>query len=202
MAPIADEDTAPAQPPSARRPWYLALALALAWLVGASGVLSSSLTLAMLDETPDRIGLEFDRKAGLTPEDRTRQKEAFIAYAEALHGARRRVLPLAVAELLMGGAMIVFAQRAGARKAWGRQALVQLTIVHAGLAALTWVATADLRGPEDRLGLATYKLEDTEGVAKAAHVLRLVLGAGVSAVTLLGLTRRRSLAFYAEAPEG
>jgi predicted lysophospholipase L1 biosynthesis ABC-type transport system permease subunit len=167
--------------------------------MGVLAVMRSYGMLASFRIPPDEFGLEIDRKPDLTPEQRARQKEAIVAYTAALEVARNRVVPLAVAELLLGAAMIVFAQRATVGRAWARLALVQLTVAHVALSGVEWVLTPDLRVPEDNLLLA-YGNVDSQPVMTGgtSKLLGIAFGVGFSAVIILGLTLPGSRAFYAE----
>ncbi len=182
-----------------RRPWYLNAALVVAWLMGVAAVVKSYGMLASFRIPPDEFGLEIDRKPDLTPDQRARQKEAVVAYTTALEAAKKRVVPLAVAELLLGAAMIVFAQRATVGRAWARLALVQLTVAHVALSGVDWMLTPDLRVPEDNLLLAYGNVDPQQATGGTSKLLGLGFGVGFSAIILLGLTLPRSRAFYAEA---
>jgi len=162
-------------------------------------VLMSSMTLSLLHITPDEWSIDVDKKPDLTVEERARQKETFEEYTTALRVAKGRVVPLAVAELLLGAAMIVFAQRAAVGRSWARHALVQLTAVHVALSLLEWRMTPDLRAPEDHFAIAYNNLdraEVTEGAERASKLGRLALVVSVSAMTILGLSLPRSRTFY------
>jgi len=184
-----------------RRPWYLTVALALAWLVGAVAILMSVATLSLVHMTPDQVSLRIDEKSDLTPTERDRQREAFQAYVTALGAANRRVVPLAVAELVLGGAMVVFAQRATAGRPWARKALVQLTLAHVALSGLEWLLTPDLRAPEEDFQLAFDNLERKEKDDGTSKLLRMGFGLGLSVITVVGLTLRGSRAYYGATQE-
>jgi hypothetical protein len=155
------------------------------------------MTLSILDNPPDEFSVGLERNTELTADQRARQKESFEAWASALQAARRRVMPLAIAELLLGASMVVFAQRATVGRAWARQALVQLTIAHVGLSVLEWVLTPDVRKPLYDLQMALNNLDTKEVPAGAPQLVQLALGIGVGAITVLGMTVRGSRAFYA-----
>jgi hypothetical protein len=179
------------------------VSLAFAWLIGAAAVVVSSYTLSLFHTTPGEISLDVDRQPDLTETERTRQKDAFEAYTLALHAARSRVLPLTIAELLVGAGMVVFSQRAAVGRAWARHALVQLTVAHVALSGLAWELTPDMRAPETAVGLAASKLDPTEvdvRTWKLASLTWLGLGVAVGAITVLGLTLRGSRAFYETTP--
>jgi hypothetical protein len=182
-----------------RRPWYLSLSLVLACLVGLGSALTSGYTLSRFQMTPGEISLDVDRQPDLTDTERANLKAAFESYTLALRAAKSRAFPLTVAQLLLGIAMIFFAHGASVGWAWARHALVQLLIAGIVLSGVAWVLTPDLRGPLDALQLASARLDPSEidpTTLKAANITVLVFGMFVSAVTLLGLTLRRSRAFY------
>ncbi len=179
-----------------RRPWYLNVSLALAWISGAIAILMASIALSVLDYPADLLSLEFDKKTDLTADQRARQKASFEAYSEALKAARRRVMPLAVAELLLGGGMVLFAQRAAVGRSWARSALIQLTVAHVALTVVEWVLTPDLRKPQNDLQLALNNMEAQDIPDGASKLFSVVLWVGAGAVTVLGLTVRGSRTFY------
>lgn len=196
--------SAPPRAVRPKRPWYLNVALALAWLMGASAVVGSSYVISLLHKTADQLALDIDRAPGLTEAERDRQKEAAAAYTAALHLAKNRVIPLVAAEMLVGAAMVVFAQRAAVGRSWARHALIQLTVAHVVLGGLEWVLTPDLRGPENDL----QRAEHTDGAAdpdpatwRLIRLTGLGLGVAVGAVTVLGLTLRGSRQFYGAVQE-
>jgi hypothetical protein len=172
------------------------VSLALAWLIGAYAVLASSVTLTVVDDTPEELSAGLDRNAELTAEQRGRQKEALEAWATALAAARRRVMPLAVAELLLGASMVIFAQRATVGRPWARIALVQLTAANMALAVAEWMLTPDIRKPLFDLQMALNNLETQEVPVGAPQLVQVALGLGLGAITVVGLTLRGSRAFY------
>lgn len=169
--------------------------------MGAIAILFSSATLGLFHVTNDEWAVEVDRKPDLSAEQRARQKATFEEYTSALEHAKSRVVPLAVAEILLGAAMVVFAQRATVGRSWARHALVQLTVAHMALSVLEWMLTRDLRAPEDHFQLALSNVDPGEVAVGASKLLRVGLGIGASTITLLGLTMRGSRAFYNTAPE-
>jgi hypothetical protein len=164
----------------------------------------SSMTLSLFRITPEEFAVAVDRAPDLTPGERARQKETFEEYTNALLAAKRRVVPLAVAELILGASMIVFAQRAATGRSWARNALIQLTIAHVGLTVVEWLLTPQLRGPEEHFEIAYNNFDRTERSdvpEGASKLVRLGLGAAASGIAILGLTLPRSRAFYTLADE-
>jgi hypothetical protein len=174
----------------------LTLALIFAWLVGAIAILVAAMNLSLVRVTPEEFALRVDAETKLTAEERARQKSTFEVYSAALQKAEGRVVPLAVAELLLGASMVLFAQRAGAGRPWARQALIQLTVAHVGLSFLEWKITPDIRVPEEEWHLAVDNVDRQDMPVGASKLIQLGFLVGVSALSVLGLTRRRSRAFY------
>jgi hypothetical protein len=167
--------------------------------MGASTVVEGSYVISLLHKTPDQLRLDIDTMPDLTEAERDRQKEASEAYTAALHLAKNRVMPLVVAEMLVGAAMVVFSQRAGAGRPWARQALIQLTVAHVALAGLEWALTPDIQGAANNLARAFRNLDASDAdlaTWKLARLCVLGLSVGVGAVTVVGLTLRGSRAFY------
>jgi hypothetical protein len=159
--------------------------------------LMSAMTLVLLRVTPDEWALAVDGTPDQTEAQRTRRKETFAEYTTALVAAERRVVPLAVAEMLLGVGMVFFAHRAARGRSWARSALIQLTVAHVGLSVVEWLATPDLHAPEERWEAAEGKMEPTEVTEGAAKLFQLGLGVGVSALSVIGLALPRSRSFYA-----
>jgi hypothetical protein len=157
----------------------------------------SAMTLVLLRVTPDEWALAVDGTPDQTEAQRTRRKETFTEYTTALTAAERRVVPLAVAEMLLGVGMVVFAHRAARGRSWARSALIQLTVVHVGLSVVEWLATPDLHAPQERWEAAEGKVDPTEVTEGAAKLFQLGLGVGVSTLSVLGLALPRSRSFYA-----
>jgi hypothetical protein len=184
--------------PERKRPWYLVLALLGSLALGTGGTCSSWRTISLYREPvdPSRDGQGIANEAS---------RQAVVAraqaYLNALDAAKSRAWPLAVATLLLGGAMVVFAMRAMAGSAGARAALVQLVIVQAGAnAAAYWlihdVLETDLRLAEARQ--ATQLHENIPERSRADELARVVLTLGTlgSALVVVALTRRRSREFF------
>jgi hypothetical protein len=177
-----------------RRPWYLVVVLVLAWLTGASSVMGGCQTIEFYRSTTLEIAQPLEHEVGKTETELAETHAHFATYTAALDRDRSREFPLAVAALLVGAAMVVFAQRAMIGREWARALLVQLTLAHAALVVLQYVLTP-------RIQRATVELGAFLSGVDATLMARLVVvGTGISVMAnmliVLGLTRQRSRAFY------
>jgi hypothetical protein len=140
--------------------------------------------------------------------DRAAVVERFQAYLHALDAAKARGWPLAVASLLLGGAILIAAVRTLGGRGSARKALIQLVIAQAGTSALSYwlmrdVFDADLRFVEANQSADIYeRISDrprADQMARtASHVLRaatpidFALRTLGSALIVFALTRRRA----------
>jgi hypothetical protein len=197
MAASSPPPESPPPPGTARRrPWYLTLALTVAWLTGAFTVVAGVNRLSWSHVPPYEFDLLVDAQSDITSEERARQKAAFEAYVTALHAADRRVAPLCIAEVLVGAAIVVFAQRAANGRPWARQALIQLTAAHIGLSAIEWGLMPDVRTPESEFSLAIGNVDTRDVRIEEINGVALVMSLTLGALTVAGLSARRSRAFY------
>jgi hypothetical protein len=187
-----------------KRPWYLVLSLLAALAFGANGARSGWAMVMLYHEPIDPttagqgIADEADRAAVVTRVE---------AYLHAVDAAKSLGWPLAVAKLLLGGSALFFAMRAMAGSRGARAALVQLVLAQAAVAlASHWllrdVDNAELRWIEAQQAAGHERVPDDVLRAAASVALAIhVLGSGL---IVLGLTRRRSRAFFeaAAAPVG
>lgn len=192
-----------------KRPWYLALALLGALALGSVGSCLAWGTIGDYREAADPTVYA----QGITDEaDRAAVVARAQDYFASLDASKSRAWPLAVAGLLLGSAIIVFAMRAISGRGAARTALVQLVVVQAGLSVASDVLLRDQRtallriteaqqaakaheqvpdrSQGDAMAHAVYRAENT--LMPILYVLR-TLG---SALVVVGLTRRRSREFF------
>ncbi len=199
-----------------KRPWYLVLALAIAWLFGAAGFYDGCMTMSFYHaDSVDPAVYVRDVK---DDDQRKIVEHAAESLIETTTLARERAFPLAVGAFLLGAVMIAFAARALAGRAGARGPLIQLVAVQAALAILTFVLTPDIRHARVELAVASFdaQLHDkkdaepaviAESEAWAAAVFRhfdvSLLGTrtALALFVLFALTRPRSRAFYDAAQE-
>jgi hypothetical protein len=194
-----------AQPP--KRPWYLVVALSLALGLGMSNACGGTKLFMLYRAPADAIAASTMHDIA-ADDDRAALQARFDAYIATLDAARPRGWPLAVALLILGTATIFFSMRAMGGRGSGRSALMQLIVVQAALTpAEPWlmrdVDEAETRFNEAcqsaraRAGAATaLELEVGPFAALARGPVGLVLNTLGSAFVLVGLTRRRSRAYF------
>jgi hypothetical protein len=188
-----------------KRPWYLVLALVGAVTLGSTGACGgwSMVTLYREPIDPSVVGQRITDEA-----DRAAVVARFQAYLQALDAAKSRGWPLAVASLLLGGAILIAAVRILGGRGAARKALIQLVIAQAGTSALSYwlmrdVFDADLRFVEanqsaDIHERITDRPRADEMARKGSNVLRAAtpidfgLRTVGSVLIVFALTRRRA----------
>jgi len=146
------------------------------------------------------------------PADRAALEARLDTFVRTLDAAKSRGWPMAIAGLLLGGAMVMFAMRAIGGSRAARSALVQLVVAQAGLnAASYWllrdVMNADTRYQEARQVAYAHEhipdrtqaddaLRSTLAMVRARNPVGLVLNALGSVLIVVALTRRRSRDFF------
>jgi hypothetical protein len=192
-----------------KRPFYLVLALLAAVVCGAYGALQgwSAFLLYRGGIDPALVGQDL-----ATAHDRAAIAARAAALETALDAAKAWGWPIAVAAIVLGSAMFVFAMRSLAGSGAARTMLVQIVIVQAGLnMAQHWL----LRGVEEaNLGLSesVYTAYLRESVPernhpearaaasaamwRTAYPFSLAAQALGSALIVLALTRRRAREFF------
>jgi lysylphosphatidylglycerol synthetase-like protein (DUF2156 family) len=154
-----------------------------------------------------------DRSHDFTREDDSKAVAAsFQRMIGALDQERPRAFPLAVGELVLGGALFIFAAAAMTGRGGARRVLVQLTIAQAILLIVIFVLTPKFRWGYDEWRLAQQQAQWLEankpkveveqqiaalrvfwrGLAVAALAVRTVVGG----LIVLALTRQRARAYY------
>jgi hypothetical protein len=192
-----------------KRPWYLVLALLGALALGTTGA-CNGWGKVMLYREPVDVSLIGEGIAD--PADRAAVESRMEAYLRAVDAAKPRGWPLAVAMLLLGGAMVVFSMRAMGGSGGARAALVQLVVAQAGVNAASHWLLRDVLDAEVRFGVAAQvakihesetdraradeKLRATGWAAGIVNPLSLALSTLGSAFVVVALTRRRSRDFF------
>jgi hypothetical protein len=196
-----------------KRPWYLALALSVALALGMMGAYGGCATVTLYRAPNAATSLGVAATHDISDDaDRAAVQARFDAYVAALDGAKARGWPLAVAALILGGAIVVFATRTIAGSRSGRAALLQLIFAQAGLtAASTWlmrdVDQAELRFKKASqaalLHESTMERREAdrytsmfEQISNAWTPVVLALRTLGSAFVLVALTRRRARHFF------
>jgi hypothetical protein len=193
------------------RPWYLVVALLGAWFFGSNAALVGWERLSLFQTGTEQV--EPAASEGTVDEDRLHAQRERLD--DAVYAARRRVLPLAAASLLLGVSLWIFAVGAMAGRPGARVLLCQLVAAHAALGVLFYLLTPDVRRVEgdvarETIDIAAHAALDGGTVdartqqalaltGEAVGVWQVVLQAGdlvLHGAVLLALTRRRTRAFY------
>jgi hypothetical protein len=192
-----------------RRPWVLVFAVVGALYLGAVGACNGWLTVAFYQDSFDPVlmgqGIADDA-------DRAAIVGTFRTYVDALDAVKARGWPLAVATLLLGGAVFVAAVRTLRGSAGARAALVQLIIAQAcATAANIWLVRDVFDVPVRALEMmqaikvheeapdrprAAFPPATDLATRRAEAQLALNFSSIASALVVLGLTRRRSREFF------
>jgi hypothetical protein len=196
-------------PAERKRPWYLVLALLGALALGMTGACNGWAAVTLYREPVD---VSLSGEGISDPADRTAVEARVDSYVRTLDAAKSRGWPLAVAGLLLGGAMVIFSMRALGGSRGARAALVQLTVAQAGLTAAGYWLLRDVMEADTRWREASQVADVHERVAdrtRAEEVLRaplaivrarnpigFVLSTVGSVLVVVALTRRRSRDFF------
>jgi hypothetical protein len=197
-----------------KRPWYLVVALLGAVMLGSTGACNGWTVVALYREPidPSVVGQGIADEA-----DRSAVIARFQALLQALDAAKPRGWPLAVADLLLGGAILVAAMRTLGRGGTARRVLVQLVIAQAAAGALSYwllrdVFEALLRLSEAKQSAALHetigdrpradeKARQLSHVVRAATPIEFAIRTLGGALIVIALTRRRSREFLDSAGE-
>jgi hypothetical protein len=191
-----------------KRPWYLVFALLGAMALGTTGACSGWRSVSLYRESIDPLVAQGVSDAA----DRAAIESRLDAFVRALDAAKSRGWPLAVATLLLGGAMMMLSMRALGGNGWARAALIQVVVAQAGLNGLSYWLMRDVTEAEMHLFDAAQaaklhaqvpdRLEADEtsktmaGMARVASPIVLVLSSLGSALVVVALTRRRARDFF------
>lgn len=188
-----------------KRPWYLVLALLGALALGTTGAYRGWELVADYHAVVDAEAIG----EGVADEhERATVQARGEEWVHALDQAKSRGWPLAVAMLLLGGAMVFSALRAIGGSSGARAALVQLALAQAGVILANHFMLQDVNAAEIRfkvvraaaderaLGLPIEGSTLTESMLRAAESTLLVLRSIGSALVVIGLTRRKSRDFF------
>jgi hypothetical protein len=183
-----------------KRPWYLLLSLLAALAFGASGAHGGWTTVMLYRE---HIDTSMAGQGIVDEGDRAAVVARAEAYVQTLDAAKSRGWPLGVATLLLGMSTLFFAIRALGGNGGARTALVQLLLVQAGVVAGSYWLLRDVRHAELRWLEARHAADGHEHVPEemlhAVASVALALQMLGSALTVVGLTRRRSRDFFESA---
>ena len=135
-------------PSERKRPWYLVLALLGALALGMTGACNGWAAWTLYREPVDvtLVGQGISDPARPLPRSSRGSKPT----SAALDAAKPRGWPVAVATLLLGGAMVLFSMRALGGSGGARAALVQIVVAQAGVNAASYWLLRDVMDADTR----------------------------------------------------
>jgi hypothetical protein len=194
--------------PKRKRPWYLVVALLGAVMLGSTGACNGWTVVMLYREPidPTIVG------QGIADEgDRSAVISRFQALLQALDVAKARGWPLAVADLVLGGAILATAMRSLGRGGTARRVLIQALVAQAVVTGLSYVLLRDVFEALLRLSVAKKSAELHETindrprademlrtfshVARVATPIEFAIRTLGGALIIVALTRRRSRDF-------
>lgn len=201
--------SAPNADPKAKRPRYLAVALAVALVFGAGCWTEGCSRLAFFRG-------ERDHQANLTSTiednaDRQRAEALYQRFVDVSDLARGRAVPLAAATFVLGAALLALAARGLSGKSNTRGALIQVVIVQALVVGASHFVTRDMLGAEADWQYETAIIHQREHappeqraqITSTIHAMRrwappgwLVVRTLASALIVVALSRPRAREFF------
>ncbi len=198
----------PTPPPPSRiklRPWYLVAAMVLTWFVGVCG-LNAGVTYASFlhgGTMPD-VAAATAEHAGTLAQVRE------LAGLEALHamlGHARITFPLAVAEVILSGLLVVASGLAMGGRRGSRSLVLQAIGANALLAIVSYALTPAVRaayidGMLQAVGKVTLPPPQREMIPNASmmewafRIKLVVFDLGALGLGALALTRARAKSFF------
>ena len=195
-----------------KRPWYLMAALIASWIYGAISVSEGWNQMAVEPLDLDAITDTIPNAAARHAADEAGHR--WVAIKEASHS---RELPLGIAKLLLGGAMVVFVAGSMVGREGARSRLVQIVAVHAVVVAAGFVLTRAVTHAEWDFTVALKDglptpfdrpdvVEENRRMMVALSGVVVPILAAIRTLFSLGivlaLTRPRARAFFRQAPSG
>jgi hypothetical protein len=169
------------RPQKGKRPWYLLVALIVSWLLGAAALMTGGTIVALYRQDANELRQALDENEAALADPVARARTERVN--EELQRERERVFPLAVATLVLGGAMVAMSARAMSGREGARGALVQVVLARAALVGLVFLLTG-------------------AAAAGSLWIGGMVLEALLCLLVAVALTRPGSLAFFKGGAEG
>jgi hypothetical protein len=200
-------------PPRSRapkRPWYLVAALVAGWVLGANAMNDGCNAIAFY--RGEHVDVKAPADAITDVEARANVITMSERYFATVDAAKKRHLPIGVALLLLGAAMVMLSARAMSGRPGARGGLVQVTIVRGALVIASYFIMADERRAGVDLVQAQVIASQHEAhpdkqvleiadrmtpvIVGAYPVVALVLSSLASVFVVIALTRARSREFF------
>jgi hypothetical protein len=209
---------APKAPRSARsRPWYLAGALIVASVFGLSGWFGGCATIEYYKETrmdASSIHPLQSEIIAFSDDEREAIKVGLDRFLDARDASKKRLFPIAIAGMLLGGAIFVVGFRAMAGRRAARNMLLQLIAAQAALGCISYVVSGDVRRAETSYRYAVVSAQPhtdasandvraplARSLVELIHPLSLGLETLASLLIIVALTRPRSGEFFDSASD-
>jgi hypothetical protein len=203
-------------PSPTKRPWYLFAALVAGWIYGAQALSEGYEAIAFYR------GEQVDVHTVADQIPDTKLRDVAVAAGEhwlaAKQSSQGRELPIGVATLLLGAAMVLLSARSMTGREGARSALVQVVLVHAGVVIAGFFLTMSVARASAEFqkylveGAAAQGINDPTLQARVDHMYDWVSRASVpfgiavqtifSGLIVLALTRPRVRAFFPASPPG
>jgi hypothetical protein len=203
----------PSSPPRSsvpKRPWYLVAALVAGVVFGTSAMSDGCLAIDFYRGAPVHV----DDLQGITD---SAERAALIAAGDQIVDtmvlAKNRLLPLGIASLLLGAAMVIFSVRAMSGSNGARSTLVQVVLVQALVLGGGYFLRRDIQRSQMQYAMNVYhaRMHETDPKVReqSERIARLLVKAGppvslafqcmARLFIVVALTRPRSREFYAAA---
>lgn len=196
---MADEQV-PQKPAKPGRPAYLIIALVVAWMLGVGGVMGGCQTLQFYRQTT-HPSLDLDNH--ISQDLRAHVEAQHIARIEALNAHQTRMIPLAAANVLLSGLLIVACARALSGRPTAHNLAMQAIGANIAYAVVDYLVSAPVRYAVIQAGalhppVTIPPIPGAQIAAMYSWFFRLLLVAQILLLALgaFALTRPRVLAWY------
>ncbi|HNS95547.1 MAG TPA: hypothetical protein PLJ27_04230 [Polyangiaceae bacterium] len=195
----------PSMPPVSKRPRYLVVALIVAWTFGIGGIMNGCELLRFYKD-PNTIPAQVHEttEEGLAGFLAAQQRISKEASTKALEEHQQRMVPLAVANILLSALLIVACARALAAKRNAHHLALQAVAANILYAIVDYFVSAPVRHAvltattSQTLPADAHELDPTQLASAVAWSVRILSAMHVAILGLVAfaLTRPRTLAFF------
>ena len=194
----------PSIPPKRSRPLYLVVALVVGWTIGIGGVMSGCGLLQFYREPTQKVEVHEPTDEGLGAYLAEQQKASQEASAKALNESHGRMVPLAVANMLLSGLLILACARALAAKPKAHLLALQAVAANILYTVVDYFISAPVREAVIRAAASgpsptpDTQLDPNQLASAVAWSFRFIASAQLIVLGLIAyaLTRPRVVAFF------